>query len=34
MEYKTNKNIVYFVSTVGGSPLSVIKQYIEKQKDI
>ena len=24
----------YFVSTVGGSPLSVIKQYIEKQKDI
>lgn len=22
----------YFVSTVGGAPLSVIKQYIEKQK--
>lgn len=24
----------YFVSTVGGAPLSVIKQYIEQQKDI
>ncbi len=24
----------YFVSTVGGSPLSVIKQYIEKQKQV
>ena len=23
----------YFVSTVGGAPLSVIKQYIEKQKN-
>lgn len=23
----------YFVSTVGGAPLSVIKQYIESQKD-
>lgn len=22
----------YFVSTVGGAPLSTIKQYIEKQK--
>lgn len=24
----------YFVSTVGGAPLSVIKQYIENQKDV
>ena len=24
----------YFVATVGGTPLSVIKQYIEKQKDV
>lgn len=24
----------YFVSTVGGSPLAVIKQYIEKQKTV
>lgn len=24
----------YFVSTVGGAPLSVIKQYIENQKNI
>lgn len=24
----------YFVSTVGGAPLSVIKQYIEHQKDV
>lgn len=24
----------YFVSTVGGSPLEVIKQYIENQKDV
>lgn len=24
----------YFVSTVGGAPLSVIKQYIESQKDV
>ena len=24
----------YFVSTVGGAPLSVIKQYIEQQKDV
>ena len=24
----------YFVSTVGGAPLSVIKQYIEKQKHV
>ena len=24
----------YFVSTVGGSPLSVIKQYIENQKNV
>ena len=24
----------YFVSTVGGAPLSVIKQYIEDQKDV
>ena len=24
----------YFVSTVGGSPLSVIKQYIENQKHV
>ena len=24
----------YFVSTVGGAPLSVIKQYIEKQKNV
>jgi putative transposase len=23
----------YFVSTVGGAPLSVIKKYIEQQKD-
>jgi putative transposase len=23
----------YFVSTVGGSPLSVIKQYVEQQKN-
>ena len=24
----------YFVSTVGGAPLSVIKQYVENQKDV
>ncbi|WP_405316667.1 transposase, partial [Faecalibacillus faecis] len=24
----------YFVSTVGGTPLSVIKQYIEDQKNV
>ena len=24
----------YFVSTVGGAPLSVIKQYIENQKSV
>ena len=24
----------YFVSTVGGAPLSVIKQYIEDQKNV
>jgi putative transposase len=24
----------YFLSTVGGAPLSVIKQYIESQKDM
>jgi len=24
----------YFVSTVGGAPLSVIKQYIENQKHV
>ena len=24
----------YFVSTVGGSPLSVIKQYVENQKNV
>jgi putative transposase len=24
----------YFVSTVGGSPLSVIKQYVENQKTV
>lgn len=24
----------YFVSTVGGAPLEVIKQYIEQQKDV
>ena len=24
----------YFISTVGGSPLEVIKQYIENQKDV
>ena len=24
----------YFVSTVGGSPLAVIKQYVENQKDV
>ena len=24
----------YFISTVGGSPLAVIKQYIEDQKDV
>jgi putative transposase len=24
----------YFVSTVGGAPLAVIKQYIESQKDV
>ena len=24
----------YFVSTVGGTPLAVIKQYIENQKDV
>ena len=24
----------YFVSTVGGAPLSVIKQYVEKQKNV
>lgn len=24
----------YFVATVGGAPLSVIKQYIEKQKSV
>jgi len=23
----------YFVSTVGGAPISVIKKYIEQQKD-
>jgi REP element-mobilizing transposase RayT len=23
----------YFVSTVGGAPLQVIKQYVEQQKD-
>lgn len=25
---------LYFVSTVGGAPLSVIKQYIENQKNV
>ncbi len=25
---------IYFVSTVGGAPLAVIKQYIEKQKHV
>ncbi len=45
MEYKINKywarrvigdspTYSYFVSTVGASPLSVIKQYIEKQKQV
>lgn len=24
----------YFVSTVGGAPLSVIKQYVENQRDV
>ena len=24
----------YFVSTVGGAPLSIIKQYIQNQKDV
>jgi putative transposase len=24
----------YFVATVGGAPLAVVKQYIEKQKDV
>ena len=24
----------YFVSTVGGAPLEIIKQYIEQQKDV
>lgn len=24
----------YFVSTVGGAPLSIIKQYIERQKNV
>lgn len=24
----------YFLSTVGGAPLSVIKQYVENQKDV
>ena len=24
----------YFVSTVGGAPLQVIKQYVEQQKDV
>jgi putative transposase len=24
----------YFVSTVGGAPLSVIKQYVEQQKNV
>lgn len=24
----------YFVATVGGAPLSVVKQYIESQKDV
>lgn len=24
----------YFVSTVGGAPLTVIKQYVEQQKDV
>ena len=24
----------YFVSTVGGAPLAVIKQYVEKQKNV
>jgi len=24
----------YFVSTVGGAPLAVIKQYVENQKDV
>jgi len=24
----------YFVSTVGGSPLEVIKQYVENQKNV
>jgi putative transposase len=24
----------YFVSTVGGAPLSMVKQYIENQKDV
>jgi len=24
----------YFISSVGGAPLAVIKQYIENQKDV
>ena len=24
----------YFISTVGGAPLKVIKQYIESQKEV
>ncbi|HYL11757.1 MAG TPA: transposase, partial [Terriglobales bacterium] len=24
----------YFVSTVGGAPLAVIQQYVEKQKNV
>jgi putative transposase len=24
----------YFVATVGGAPLSIIKQYIENQKNV
>ena len=26
--------IEYFVSTVGGAPLAVIQQYVEKQKNV
>jgi len=30
----TNWTNAYFVSTVGGAPLEVIKQYIENQKKV
>jgi len=34
-EFRTLKSrLPYFVSTVGGAPLAVMKQYAEKQKDV